>query len=142
MADAVYPKAKEAFLSGSIDLTSDNIKMCLVDTLTYTYSSSDQYMNYDTVPSSAQIAMTGNLAGKSVTNGVFDATDPTFSSVTGNESEALIIFKDGGGGGTTQSGTTDPLIAYIDSATGLPVTPNGGDINVTFDSGADKIFAI
>jgi hypothetical protein len=34
------------------------------------------------------------------------------------------------------------LIAYIDSATGLPILPNGGDITVVFSSGASKIFAL
>ena len=33
-----------------------------------------------------------------------------------------MIYKD------TGSEATSPLIAYIDTATGLPITPNGGDI--------------
>ena len=74
--------------------------------------------------------------------GVCDAQDATFTAVSGDQSEALIIWKDGGGGGTSQSGTTDLLIAYIDNATGLPITPNGADINLVWDNGANKIFKL
>jgi len=38
--------------------------------------------------------------------------------------------------------TESPLIAYIDTATGLAVTPNGGDITIAWDSGANKIFKL
>jgi len=34
------------------------------------------------------------------------------------------------------------LIAFIDTATNLPVTPNGGDIIVAWDNGANKIFKL
>jgi len=55
--------------------------------------------------------------------------------VTGNTVEALVIYVD------TGSAATSPLVAYIDtSVTGLPVTPNGGDITVTWN--ASGIFAL
>jgi hypothetical protein len=71
-----------------------------------------------------------------VTGGAFDAADVTFTTVTGDPSEALVIWKD------TSNEATSPLIMYIDTATGLGVTPNGGDITVTWDNGANKIFKI
>jgi hypothetical protein len=37
---------------------------------------------------------------------------------------------------------SDALIAYIDTATGLPFTPSGGDIEVQWDSGANAIFKL
>jgi hypothetical protein len=67
---------------------------------------------------------------------VFDADDATFTAVSGANCEALIIYH------TTGSNTTSRLIAYIDTATGLPILPNGGDIIVRFSAGADKIFAL
>ena len=70
------------------------------------------------------------------TAGVADAADITFTTVTGDESEALVIYKHTGTDGTSN------LIAYIDTATGLPVTPGGGDITVTWDDGANKIFKL
>jgi len=71
--------------------------------------------------------------------GVLDAADGAFTAVSGASAEAIIIWKDGGGGGNSQSGTTDLLLLYIDNSTGLPITPNGLNINFTFDSGANKI---
>ena len=60
----------------------------------------------------------------------------TFTSVSGPSIEAIVIYKD------TGSEATSPLIAYIDTATGLPITPNGGDIIVTWDNGANRIFKV
>ena len=133
MANALYSKAKEAFLNGSINMVANTVTIALVDTGVYTYSASHQYRNE--VSNSAIISST-SLSSKTVTNGVFDADDATFTSVTGANCEALLIFQDTG----VQS--TSRLIAFIDSATGLPILPNGGDITVVFSSGASKIFAL
>ena len=133
MANALYSKAKEAFLNGSINMVANTITIALVDTGVYTYSATHQFRNE--VSNSAVISST-TLANKTITNGVFDADDATFSSVTGANCEALLIFQDTG----IQS--TSRLIAYIDSATGLPILPNGGDISVAFSSGSSKIFAL
>ena len=133
MANALYPKAKEAFLNGSINMVSNTITIALVDTGVYTYSSSHQYRNE--VSNSAVIS-SATLSNKTITNGVFDADDATFSSVTGANCEALLIFQDTG----IQS--TSRLIAYIDSATGLPILPNGGDISVAFSSRSSRILAL
>ena len=133
MANALYSKAKEAFLNGSINMVANTITIALVDTGVYTYSATHQFRNE--VSNSAVISST-TLANKTITNGVFDADDATFSSVTGANCEALLIFQDTG----VQS--TSRLIAYIDSATGLPILPNGGDISAAFSSGSSKIFAL
>lgn len=134
MASAVYPKAKEAILQ-SLDLSSVTLKAVLVDAADYTYSAAHDFL--DDVPSIARVGTPQTLSNKSFTNGVFDADDITFTSVTGDVCEALIIYNDSPG---AESGKH--LIAYIDTATGLPVTPNGGNINVAWDSGANKIFAL
>ena len=133
MANALYSKAKEAFLNGSINMVANTITIALVDTGVYTYSATHQFRNE--VSNSAVISST-TLANKTITNGVFDADDATFSSVTGANCEALLIFQD------TGIQTTSRLIAYIDSATGLPILPDGGDISVAFSSGSSKIFAL
>ena len=133
MANALYPKAKESFINGHINMSANTITIALVDTGVYTYSTSHQFRS--DVSNSAVIAST-TLSNKTVASGVFDADDATFSSVTGANCEALIIYAD------TGIQTTSRLIAYIDSATGLPILPNGGDITVAFSSGASKIFAL
>lgn len=132
MANAIYPKAKEKFLDALIDIPTDTIKIALIDTGTYTYSSTDEFWS---AASAALVGTAATLASKTITNGVFDADNVTFTSVTGVSVEALIIYKD------TGSAATSPLIMYIDvAASGLPVTPNGNNINVQFN--ASGIFAL
>lgn len=135
MANALYDKGRQAFLDGDIDWSNDTIKVLLVDAADYTVSLSTHDFK-DDVPGGAIVATSGALSSKSSTNGVADAADVTLSAVSGDPSEALIIFKD------TGSAATSPLIAYIDTATGLPVTPNGGDITITWDNGSNKIFKL
>lgn len=132
MASVIYPKAKEAFLKADIDLENDTIRAVLIDTGTYTYNSAhDFYNDISGVVGTESSA----LSSKTFTNGTFDAADITFSAVTGSSVEAIILFKD------TGSTSTDALIAYIDSASsGLPVTPNGGDITVAWN--ASGIFSL
>ena len=127
MASAIYDKAKQAFLTGAISWTTDNIKAVLVDTGSYSPSfSSNQYLS--DIAAGARIATSGNLASKTATNGVADAADVTFTAVTGASVEAIVVYKD------TGSAATSPLICYIDSASiGLPITPNGGDIATTWN---------
>lgn len=136
MANAIYPLAKESFLTAGINMSSDTIKIALVKVSGgYTYSASHQFLS----SVGANVLGTAQTLGtKTVTNGVFDAADVTFTSVAGGSGDvgALIIYKD------TGSSATSNLIAYIDTATGIPVTPNGGNITITFDSGANKIFSL
>lgn len=131
MANRLYPKAKENLLQAKIDLVSGTVKATLVDTTVYTYSATHETIS--DVPAGARIATIELASGKSVTNGVFDAADVIFSTVSGSAAQAMVIWIDG---------TTDYLVAYLDSVTGLPVTPNGGDIELAWDSGASKIFAL
>jgi hypothetical protein len=133
MANALYLKAKEAFLNADIDMATDTITIALIDTGNYTFNSGHQFrsdVSNDAIISSA------NLSNKTVANGVFDADDATFTSVTGANCEALIIFQNTGFQANSR------LIAFIDSATGLPILPNGGDITVAFSSGSNRIFAL
>lgn len=134
MANALYGKGKEKLLSGSINIPSDTIKAALVSTGYTANLSTDEF--HSTI--SAYVLGTPQTLGtKTVTLGVFDAADPTFSAVTGGSTaRALVIYKDTGVSGTS------PLLAYIDTITGFPLSTNGGDIQIIFDSGANKIFAL
>jgi hypothetical protein len=135
MATALYGKGREGFLAGDIDWDTNTIKAVLVDAADYTVSI-DVDDNLDDIPAGARVATSAALGSKTVTLGVADAADISFTAVTGDVSEAIVLYKDTG----TES--TSRLIAYIDNATGLPVTPNGGDINVAWDNGANKIFKL
>jgi len=135
MANALYDKGREGFLDGSIDWDTDDIRAILIDLADYTPNLATHDF-LDDVPAAARVAVSGSLAGKTVAAGVADANDITFSAVSGDPSEAILIYKH------TGSDATARLIALIDTATGLPVTPNGGDINVAWDNGANKIFKL
>jgi hypothetical protein len=78
-------------------------------------------------------------ASRTATKGVCDASDVTFSGVAQGQPtcEAVVITFD------TSNPATDRLLIFIDQATsGLPALPNGGDINVAWDNGVYKIFAM
>ena len=136
MANGLYDKGREAFLGGDIDWDADNIKIALIDTDNYTVNlSTHQYMNHDTVASGAKVKISGNLSSKTKVAGVADAADEVLAAVSGATCEAVIVFKDGGDGGTSQSGVLDLLIAYFDTFdSGMPVSPNGGDITISWNA--------
>jgi hypothetical protein len=133
---ALYDLARQSFLSGSpsIDWDTDDIKCSLVRSSAYTPDlATDQFLS----SVATRVADSGNLAGKTVVNGVADADDVVFSAVAaGAAIQYIVIWKD------TGVAATSPLIALIDTGTGLPVTPTGGDITVEWDNGADKIFRL
>ena len=138
MANALYPKWKEALLQNSADSDLDGsgttgVYVALVDTGTYTYSSAHEFYS-----SLSGIVGTDQEIGatKSYTNGTFDGGDVTFTAVSGATVEALVLYRKNAGANTTWR-----LIAYIDTGvTGLPVTPNGGNINITWN--ASGIFTL
>lgn len=135
MSNAMYVKAREGCLNADIDWISDDIRCILIDTADYTVNlATDEFL--DDVPGAARVSVSSSLSGKTATNGVADANDAVFTTVTGDQSEALVIYQH------TGTDATSRLIAYIDSATGLPITPSGGNINVVWDNGSDKIFKL
>jgi len=79
-----------------------------------------------------------SLGTKTATSGIADAADTVFSAVSGPTVGALVLFRST----ATANGSDWPLIAYIDTATGMPVGPNGGDITVQWDNTTNKIFKL
>ena len=132
MANTLFDKARQRFLEAQINWMTDTIKCILVDTGAYTPQTAIHEYLAD-IPISARIAGPVTLTAKATTGGAADAADVTFTSVSGASIEAIVIYSDTG----TES--TSPLIAYIDTATGLPITPNGGDIIVTWDKITNEI---
>jgi hypothetical protein len=135
MSNTLYDFARQRFLEGQINWMTDTIKVLLIDTGAYTpQTSTHQYLS--DISSSARIAGPMTLTSKATTGGAADAADVTFPAVSGASIEAIVIYKD------TGTENTSPLLAIIDTATGLPITPNGGDIIVTWDNGTNKIFKV
>lgn len=168
-------------------------------------ASGDNWDDFDACLVGAKV----NLTSPTVTSGVADAADVTFTAVSGNACQAVVIFRDTG---TTTTSTMTALIdgrqivtcaattastavslpverlrggipngtvlAFSNGASatlsalanagdrtltvtstaatitagnradapitgaGLPVTPNGGNISIAWDNGANKIFAL
>ena len=132
MANAIYPLWSQEIMKG----TSNNllnsaegatgVYCALVDTGTYTYSAAHQF--YSSL--SGIVGTDQEILTKTQVTGTFDGTDLTYTAVSGASVEALVLYRKNGGANTTW-----PLIAYIDTGvTGLPVTPNGGNITITWNA--------
>lgn len=136
MANALYDKGREAFGNAGINWGSDTIKCILIDTAAYTANlATDQFLS--TIAGGAIIGTAQTLASKTNTAGVMDAADISFTGLVAAPTiEALVIYKD------TGSSATSNLIAYIDTATGLPVAALATQADVTWDNGANKIFKL
>ncbi|MEB3210276.1 MAG: hypothetical protein VKL39_02930 [Leptolyngbyaceae bacterium] len=91
MANAIYPKFKEQALQGGVNLLTSDVKAVLVDLADYTYSASHEFLSDIVV--GGRVATSPNLGSKTFTNGTFDAANTTFSAVTGDQSEAFVLYK-------------------------------------------------
>jgi hypothetical protein len=127
MANTVYPKYMEAVIQASSGSSlAGTLKAVLIDTADYTYSAAHDF--YDDVSVGA-VGTPQTIGSKTYTNGLLDGADVTYTAVTGDPCEAVIIFLD------TGTPSTSRLVAYLDTGvTGLPVTPNGGDITITWNA--------
>ena len=112
----------------AIDFDADNIDASLLDQ-TDSGAITAGTVDYDEV-NGATVVATTNVSVSSISGGIVTLTGAiTFTSVTGDAADYLTVWKNSG------SAATSPLAITWDSAsTGLPVTPNGGDINVTWAS--------
>lgn len=127
MANAIYPKYKEALLDGAsnIDINDGTVKAALVDTGTYTYSAAHDFLD----DLSGVVGTAQTIANTTVTNGLFDGDDVLYTAVSGASAEAIVIYIDTGVAGTSR------LVAYLDTGvTGLPITPNSGDISIAWNA--------
>lgn len=133
MANALYVAFRNGVLGSHatrVDLDADTIKAALIDhgTDTPNVTTDDFYNDISAgLVGSLSSALTSKTIG-TVAAGVFDADNVTFSAVSGNSVESVNLLKD------TGTSSTSDLIAYFDTGTGLPVTPNGGDITVTWNA--------
>ncbi len=137
----MFDPAREGFLKGEIVWTSTpTIKASLVRG--YTFDATDKFVSELT---GATIHATVTLANKTATNGIADADDiTTFGTPSANANDHVIIIYQASavGGGADVASSAQRLIAYIDTANGLPIQPNGADIAITWDNGANKIFKL
>jgi hypothetical protein len=131
MSNALYNPFKQQLLdnSSAMDFDTDAIQAVLADAADYTFSAAHDELTGGArdVAAAAIVAQSATLTGPTCTNGLFDTNDFTWSSVTGDQSEDIILAN------TTV--TNGRLVSFYDTGiTGMPVTPNGGNINVTVNA--------
>lgn len=142
MANAMSDPGREGFLLGEIDWDTAVIKVAAIRG--YTFSAAHKFVS-DVTGSGATIHGTPvTLASKTGTSGVADAADITFPSLASNASgHSLMIYQASAvGGGADVAASAQRFIGYIDTGTNIPFTPNGGDINVAWDNGGNRIFKL
>jgi hypothetical protein len=116
-----------------VDLDADTIRPMFVDHADDTPVVTDDFL--DDILAAARVPAIGScpaLASKTVGVvgvGIFDAADPVFANLSGDQVESLELVKDTG----TES--TSDLMARWDTATGLPLTPNGADVTILVAAG-------
>ena len=133
MANQMYEWGVKGFIDGPVvDWNGDDFYVVLVDTGVYTVDLvNDRYLSdissiFGAVVATSDI-LTGTLVTSAVATEICGEADYTyFTAVSGATCEAMVVYKD------TGVAATSPLVCYIDTAVGLPVTPNGGDIQVNF----------
>lgn len=136
MANALFTSFRNNQLSSAaavVDFDTDTLKAMFVDhaddtPVPATDDFIDDIASAARVPAIGSCPTLGTITIGTVAAGVFDAADTVFSTLTGDQSESLILFKDTGAEGTSR------LIAFWDTATGLPLTPNGGNVTVTWNA--------
>lgn len=125
---------RERFLGGDLDWDAQDFRVILVDSADYTQNLSTHVFLTD-VAGAGRVAVSGALTSKTKAGGTADAADVTWTSVTGDQSEQVVCYQHTGTDGTSA------LVFGMDTfASGMPVTPNSGNINLAWN--ASGIFTL
>lgn len=130
--NALFDKAREAFLTGKIDWLGDTIRAALCrgekpDTKTAAH-----------LADITTAAVSEPLTGKTAAGGVAAAASILFRDCTADAVSYLVIYQD------TKDAGTSRLIACIDTLGHgvFPISGNGGDVQIMWDRGVNRIFRI
>lgn len=140
MSNQLFNQGRECFLNGSVSWGTAPIVMALWGTtMTNTYASTAYPANYASAVAFAGVPLgTAALTSMGVASGIASAADTTAVAVaTSSTAITCIVLY------ANQVTAGSPLIAFIDTAaSGLPITPNGGNITVSWSRGANLIFKL
>jgi len=136
MSNILYSLAKESLLKGEINLVNDDVKVLFVKN-SYTLNA-DIHQFVADIGNENIAARSTVLDGKSVTLGTFDAENETVENYGTSGFSYIIIYVD------TGDDSTSPLLAYIDTATGLPVQSTSSEVSITIQWSdlSSKIFTL
>lgn len=135
---SLFDPGREGILDRSIDVTAATLKAVPVSG--YTFSAAHKFLSDITGASGVLAAPGVALASKLYTAGVFSAANLTWPQVAalsgGAAITSVVLYND------TGTPSSSRLVVFVDTGTGIPITPNGGDINVLWDTGPNKIFKL
>jgi len=142
---------KEELMEGNFDLVNDTLKVALVsDNTTYSFSPDSDTFVGDVLDdgTTAEEFQGSGYSRQTLTNvtvtqddaddeGVADADDVTFTELSGDTIQAVLVYKEVGGDETTPG--DDPIVSVFDdnsagSLADLPLNTNGGDVTLAFSS--------
>lgn len=134
MVNALYDNGRAEILRGNITMASFDMRALLVDHGVDTPNPVTDG-NLSDIAAGARVAYSAaDIGGQSVVAGVFDAADEVLANVSGATVESVSLVFD------TGVEATSTLVLFLDTMTGLPLTPNGTNVTITWDNGANKIF--
>ena len=137
MASSLFDSGREAFLTGGHVWGTTATRLQLNDNDTVAPLVATHDFLDDIVTAMVHESSNFTYPGTSAANGIADAVDVALTAVTGATVESIVIFKE------TGVNSTSTLLVYIDTVSpAFPFTPNGGDVTITWDAGANKIFRI
>jgi len=134
MATGMFENGVRAIMGADIDLVNDDISALLIDTDLYTPDLLNDVDESD-IPE-ASIVARQELTGKTLDGTVFRANNTVFTSVTGANVGAVLLSLN------SDTFDTSALIFCMDNAPELPIVPDGTDITIDWDIGANGIFKL
>lgn len=142
MANQLFDTGREGFLVASQGWKAGSVPGTWVPYIIGSWTLSQTAVFLSDIPFAAGAVWRARgtyLTTKTTASGIADADDTVIAAVgsAGSATAVAIILVN-----ETNASQTSLLGAYIDTATGLPFLPNGGDIQIVWDSGANKIFKL
>jgi hypothetical protein len=124
MANFVYKKAKESLLNGEFNLSSNSLKVLLIDKSLYTPNEdADRYIS--DIPASAIKKRSNSMTNVVSSLGVLDADNVSISDYNGQYFDGIVLYQSG------SSDSNSKLIFFIDTSSGLPFAGSNSDTPVT-----------
>jgi hypothetical protein len=141
MANAAFTPLKAGLLDAAYDFNTAVLKVALVRG--YTFNAAHATMNDITTSGGVINGVSAALTNVTITGGVVDADDTTIATTANASNHVLILYQASAvTGGADVASSSQKLIAYFDTGTGLPVVPGTGTLTITWPNTANRIMKI
>jgi hypothetical protein len=141
VANALFDSGREGFLAASMGWLAGSVPGTWVPYIIGSWNvdltTAKRFLS--DIPNTVWRARGTYLVTKGVVAGVASAANTAVAAVgsAGSATAVAIVLVN-----ETGASQTSLLGAYVDTATGLPFLPNGADVNITWDTGANCIFKL